>query len=61
MALLLLTEPKGAYDTDRLKHAENTIKSMVEISKKALKIIGVKITEQNIKDANVWDSNNDLI
>ena len=35
-ALKKVADPKGAYDMDRLRHCENTVKNLVEIAQKAL-------------------------
>ena len=35
-ALEKVADPKGAYDMDRLRHCENTVKNLVEIAQKAL-------------------------
>ncbi len=47
-ALKELLQPKGAYDTNVFKHAENTIKETARIALVTLnKIEEVKITKQN--------------
>lgn len=37
LALIEISEAKGAYNEDRLLHAENTIKNLVEIANNAIK------------------------
>jgi hypothetical protein len=39
-ALLEISEGKGRYDMDRLKHASNTIEDMKDLADKAIKRIG---------------------
>ncbi len=39
-ALKKLTNPKGSYSLDRMEHAENTIKDVIELATETLKKIG---------------------
>jgi hypothetical protein len=48
-ALKQCTNPSGAYDMDRLRHAENTIKNLSEQAKKALDEIGVDYSNVEIE------------
>jgi hypothetical protein len=48
-ALKQCVNPAGAYREDRLEHAENCIKAVSDISKKALKKIGVDFTNIEIE------------
>ncbi len=41
-ALMECANPKGAYDEDRLRHAENTIRETSLIAQEALDKLGIK-------------------
>jgi len=41
-ALIECANPKGAYDMDRLRHAENTIRDTSKIAQEALDKLGIK-------------------
>jgi hypothetical protein len=48
-ALLQCANPAGSYNEDRLVHAENCIKNVSDIAKKALKKMGVDYSNVEIE------------
>jgi len=48
-ALKQCANPAGAYDMDRLRHAENTIRDTANIAKEALTILGEDFTNVEIR------------